>query len=80
MADVLNHAGQETGNALGAGPWLTGREAAQRARVGVKLIYREVAAGRLRAARVGGRRDLRFLPSWVDAWLEASSTPVEIRR
>jgi excisionase family DNA binding protein len=60
-------------------PWLTVPEAAQRARVGVKLVYREVAAGRLRAARVGGRRDLRFRPDWVDAWLDATAAPVEVR-
>ena len=55
----------------GSGPaaWLTATEAAQRARCGSKLIYREVKAGRLRAARIGGRRELRFLPEWVDIWL-----------
>jgi excisionase family DNA binding protein len=59
-------------------PWLTVGEAAERARVGVKLIYREVAAGRLRAARVGGRRDLRLRPEWIDAWLDATAIPVEV--
>lgn len=53
--------------------WLTVREAATRARCGVKTVYREVVAGRLRAARVGGRRSLRFRPAWVDAWMEASA-------
>jgi excisionase family DNA binding protein len=60
--------------------WLTVRQAAARAQVGPKTIYRSVAAGRLRAARVGGRRDLRFLAAWVDDFLIASSTPVEIKR
>lgn len=60
--------------------WLTVREAAARARVGPKCIYGEVKAGRLRAARIGGRRDLRFLAEWIDLWLEATSTPVEIGR
>lgn len=50
-------------------PWLTVEEAADRARCGVKLIYREVRTGRLRAARVGGRRELRLLAEWVDDWL-----------
>jgi excisionase family DNA binding protein len=50
-------------------PWLTAGEAAERARCGVKTIYREVQAKRLRAARIGGRRELRFLREWVDAWL-----------
>ncbi|MGE3959941.1 MAG: helix-turn-helix domain-containing protein [Vicinamibacterales bacterium] len=79
MADELSHAVQVSGRTTASGPWLTVREAAARARVGAKLIYREVASGRLRAARVGGRRDLRFRPEYVDAWLEASATPVEVR-
>jgi excisionase family DNA binding protein len=58
--------------------WLTVHEAAERARCGVKLIYREVRATRLKAARVGGRRELRMLPEWVDQWLLASTNVVEI--
>jgi excisionase family DNA binding protein len=60
-------------------PWLTASQAAARAKVGLKLIYREVQAGRLRAARIGGRRDLRFLGAWIDVWLESSSTPIDVR-
>ena len=51
-------------------PWLTVAEAAQRARCGVKTVYREARAGRLRAARIGGRRELRLRPEWVDTWLD----------
>jgi excisionase family DNA binding protein len=54
-------------------PWLTVREAAARAKCGVKTIYREVRAGRLKAARVGGRRDLRLLTEWIDEWLIRTS-------
>jgi hypothetical protein len=32
------------------------------------------------AARIGGRRDLRFRADWIDAWLEQSAAPVEVRR
>ena len=53
--------------------WLTVREAAAHARCGVKTLYREVAAGRLRAARVGGRRALRFRAAWIDTWIEAAA-------
>ena len=53
--------------------WLTVREAAARARCGIKTLYREVAAGRLRAARVGGRRALRFRAAWIDTWIEAAA-------
>jgi excisionase family DNA binding protein len=55
-------------------PWLTVSEAANRARCGKRLIYREVHAGRLKAARVGGRRELRLLPEWIDAWMTATTT------
>jgi excisionase family DNA binding protein len=50
-------------------PWITVDEAAKRARCGIKLIYREVRAGRLKAVRIGGRRELRLRPDWIDAWL-----------
>jgi excisionase family DNA binding protein len=50
-------------------PWITVSEAANRARCGKKLIYREAKAGRLQAKKMGGRRELRLLPEWVDAWL-----------
>ena len=57
-------------------PWLTVREAAARLRISTKTIYREVRAGRLRAARIGGRRALRFLAEWVDNYA-ISTTSVE---
>ena len=60
-------------------PWLTVKGAAERGNCGVKLIYREVNAGRLRAARVGGRRELRLLVEWVDEWLIEQSTASEVR-
>ena len=56
----------------GGSPWLTVNEAAARARCGIKTIYREVKANRLKAAKVGGRRELRLRAEWVDAWLELS--------
>lgn len=60
--------------------WLTAKQSSAYVQASEKLIYREVKAGRLRAARIGGRRDLRFLAEWLDAWLERSATPVEIGR
>lgn len=60
--------------------WKTVKQAADRVQVGPKLIYREIAAGRLRAARVGGRREYRTTDAWIDDWLEASAAPVEMRR
>ena len=60
-----------------ASGWLTVHEAAEWARSGSKTIYREVNAGRLRAARVGGRRELRLRQEWIDDWLLASANPVQ---
>jgi len=60
--------------------WFTVRQAAKRAQCGPKVIYRAVGNGHLKAAAIGGRRELRFRAEWIDGWLEASATPVEIRR
>lgn len=55
-------------------PWLTVGQAASRAQCGVKTIYREVQYRRLRAARLGGRRELRLRAEWIDDWLSACAT------
>jgi excisionase family DNA binding protein len=57
-------------------PWLTPAEAAARAQLSIATLYREVRRGRLRAARVGGRRKLRFKAQHIDEWLESSVTEV----
>lgn len=57
--------------------WLTVKQAAARAQVAPWTIYHEVRAGRLKAARIGGRRELRFRESYIDAWLEATTQPIE---
>ena len=54
-------------------PWLRPREAAWHAKVGPKIIYRAVRSGALRAARVGGRKELRIRREWVDRWLERTA-------
>jgi excisionase family DNA binding protein len=56
-------------------PWLRVSEAAKRAQCARSTIYSEVQAGRLRAARAGGRM-LRIRANWVDAWLEGGGEPV----
>jgi hypothetical protein len=56
--------------------WWTVEEAARHAKCGPRSIYLAVRHEKLRAARLGGRRALRFLPAWIDAWLLATSTPI----
>ena len=65
-------------NQVQATPWLTAKQAAKRLQSGVKLVYHEVASGRLRAARIGGKRAIRIKAEWIDAYLEAMVQPVEI--
>lgn len=57
-------------------PWLTLSEAADYARRGRRFLAREVRAGRLRAAVVGGKRQLLFKREYIDAWLEDQAAPV----
>jgi excisionase family DNA binding protein len=59
-------------------PWLTAVEAAARLRINRKTLYAEVRAGRCRAARIGGRRNLRFLPEWLDDYLTSTAEVVPI--
>jgi excisionase family DNA binding protein len=59
--------------------WLKVGQAAARAQVSARTIYSEAKAGRLRAARVGGRRELRFRAEWIDQWLD-DSAPKEQKR
>ena len=59
-------------------PWLTKREAAAYEKRGPRFITKEVKAGRLRAARVGGRGELLFRREWLDEHLESLATPVEV--
>ena len=51
-------------------PWLDVGQAAMYARVSKKLLYRAVSTGRLKAARVGGRRQVRLRREWLDAFIE----------
>jgi Helix-turn-helix domain len=61
--------------------WLTLAEVGSVAQISLKVLYRECRAGRLRHARIGGRSGpIRVHRDWITAWLEASATPIEVRR
>lgn len=53
-------------------PWLTTREAAARAKCGLKLLYYAVKTGRLKAARLGVRNEIRIHEHWLDAWVASA--------
>jgi excisionase family DNA binding protein len=61
-------------------PWWTLRDAAAYAQVSVATLRRELKAGRLRHARIGGRTSIRVKAEWIDQWLESNATPVEVLR
>jgi hypothetical protein len=62
-------------------PWLKlTTEGAQYAKRGGRFLTREVNAGRLRAARIGGRGELFARREWIDEWMEASARPVMVAR
>ncbi len=54
--------------------WMTVNQAAAYAQVGRRMVYTAAAQGRLRAARLGLKRALRFRKEWVDAWCESCAT------
>ena len=49
-----------------ASPWLTATEAAAYLKRGTRFVLREIHAGRLRAARIGGRREILTRAEWCD--------------
>ena len=61
-------------------PWLLLAEGAARLRVHEATLRRAIKRGQLRAARVGGRKSIRLRASWCDAWLEQTTTPVEVKK
>lgn len=61
-------------------PWLDAGQGASYARVSRKLLYRAIRSGRLRAARVGGRRQVRLRREWIDAFIEAHVSGPDVPR
>ena len=62
-------------------PWIDVPEGARYAgNLSVKTIWRACRDGKLRHARVGGRREIRLRREFIDQWLESTITPIEVRR
>ena len=56
---------------MGRTPWLLVPECAERARCRDRHIYDAIAAGHLKAARLGGRRSIRVHVADLDAYLRS---------
>lgn len=59
-------------------PWLTTRDAAAYLKVGPRFVLNEIKAGRLRAARIGGRGQILTPREWLDQFIEDQATPVMV--
>jgi len=59
-------------------PWLTAAEAAAYLKRGRRFVLREIHAGKLRAARIGGKREILTRAEWCDAYVVDQATPVAI--
>jgi excisionase family DNA binding protein len=61
-------------------PWLTTAEAAKYLKRGKRFVLREIHAGRLRAAVIGGRREMLTRREWCDEYVIDQATPITLRR
>lgn len=43
-----------------------------------RFLAREVAANRLRAARIGGRNEIITTKEWLDEYLIEQATPIQV--
>jgi excisionase family DNA binding protein len=61
-------------------PWLTAAQAAEYVHRGRRFVLREIHAGRLRAARIGGRGEILTRREWCDQYVEEQATPIAMQR
>jgi len=59
-------------------PWLNAREAGAYIKRSPRYVSREANAGRLRAARIGGRGELLTRREWLDQHVEENARPVVV--
>ncbi|HXG89317.1 MAG TPA: helix-turn-helix domain-containing protein [Vicinamibacterales bacterium] len=65
-------------NSVQPSPWLTASEAAEYLKRGRRFVLREVHAGRLRAARIGGRGEILTRGEWCDQYVTDQASPVAV--
>ena len=66
------------GALLTTSPWMTATEAAAYLKRGKRFVLRAIRDGRLRAARVGGRREVLTRVEWLDQFIEDQAAPVMV--
>ena len=64
-------------NAADAADYISGSVGRKRSR---RFVLREVKAGRLKAAHIGGRGEILTRDEWLDEWVEAQVMAVMVRR
>jgi excisionase family DNA binding protein len=60
----------------GESPWMTVHQAAAYTHRGRRYLRKQVDAGKLRGAVVGGKKELLFRREWLDQFIEDLATPV----
>ena len=60
--------------------WRTATEAGSYIKRGRRFVLREIKAGRLRAARIGGRGEILTCDEWLDQYVRDQATPVAVVR
>ena len=58
-----------------ANHWLDVKGAAKHAGVSADTIYKACHRKELRYTRIGGRRVLKFQPTWIDEWMSRGVVP-----
>jgi excisionase family DNA binding protein len=57
-------------------PWMTVRDAGTYVKRSPRFVRREIRAGRLKAARIGGRGEVLTRREWLDQWVEDQTQPI----
>jgi hypothetical protein len=60
--------------------WKTLKQAGAYLSRSPRFVGREIKAGRLRAARIGGRGEYLTCDRWLDEYVEAQARPIEVVR
>lgn len=61
-------------------PWMTAKEAAEYLKRGRRFVLREIHAGRLRAAKIGGRGEILTSRQWCDQFITDLAKPITMQR